>query len=132
MFLFVLACARLGDEGASNHLDGSAVESYGLGFDETRALLYSSQLVIEYVAAPDTVVLRVMLDTDVEPSAGESYDLVQHGDVTPPGELERGQIELDEYGDDDGAKVAGSFDAAFVTGDELQGGFDANLEVVGL
>ena len=142
MLLFLLACQAL----APNSLDGSLTESYDLAFDETRARLYDSELAIEYVEDPQgtqTVVLRVTLDTDVEPKAGKSYDLVEHGEITQSGalntslpDLDEGDIALEEYGDDNGAKVVGSFDAAFVTGDgetlQLQGRFKTELEVMDL
>ena len=142
MLLFLLACQAL----APNSLDGSLTESYDLAFDETQARLYSSELAIEYVDDPEgaaTVVLRVTLNTDVEPKAGKSYDLVENGEITqsaalntslPP--LDEGDVALEEYGNEQGAKVVGSFDAAFVTGDgqtlQLQGRFKTELEVIDL
>jgi hypothetical protein len=142
MLWLLLGCNVL----APNYLDGSLTESYDLAFDETQARLYTSELAIEYVDDPQgaaTVVLRVTLDTEVEPKRGKSYDLVEHGEITQSGalntslpDLEEGEIELDEYGDERGAKVEGSFSAAFVTGDgetlQLQGGFKTELEVVDL
>ena len=142
MLLFLLACNAL----APNSLDGSLTESYDLSFDETRARLYESELAIEYVDDPQgaaTVVLRVTLDAEVEPKAGKSYDLVEHGEITQSGalnpslpELDEGDLDLEDYGNDEGAKVVGSFDAAFVTGEgqtlQLQGRFKTELEVIDL
>ena len=142
MLLFLLACKAL----APNSLDGSLTESYDLAFDDTQARLYTSELAIEYVEDPAgaaTVVLRVTLDSDVEPKAGKSYDLVEHGEITQSGalntslpDLDQGDLELDEYGDKAGDKVVGSFDASFVTGEgqtlQLQGRFKTELEIVDL
>jgi hypothetical protein len=139
MLLFLLACKAL----APNSLDGSLTESYDLAFDDTRARLASSELAIEYVDDPEglaTVVLRVTLDTEVEPKAGKSYDLVKWGDITQSDatnttlpDLDEGDVALEEYQDEDGAKVVGSFDASFVTGEgqtlQLQGRFKTELEI---
>jgi hypothetical protein len=89
------------------------------------------------------VVLRVTLDTDVDPKGGKIYDLTEHGEITQSAALqsslptlEEGELELVEYGADNGAKVEGTFSAAFVTeADEtlqLQGGFKTELEVIDL
>ena len=142
MLLFLLACKAL----APNSLDGSLTESYDLAFDDTQARLYTSELAIEYVEDPQgaaTVVLRVTLDSDVEPKAGKSYDLVKWGDITQSDatnttlpDLDEGDVALEEYQDEDGAKVVGSFDASFVTGEgetlQLQGRFKTELEIVDL
>jgi len=139
MLLFLLACKAL----SPNSLDGSLTESYDLAFDDTRARLASSELAIEYVDDPEglaTVVLRVTLDTEVEPKAGKSYDLVKWGDITQSDatnttlpDLDEGDVALEEYQDEDGAKVVGSFDASFVTGEgqtlQLQGRFKTELEI---
>ena len=142
MLLFLLACAAL----APNSLDGSLTESYDLAFDTTDARLYTSELAIEYVQDPEgaaAVVLRVTLDADVDPKAGKIYDLVEHGEITQSDALQsslptldKGTIELDEYGSDDGAKVEGKFSASFVTEEDatlqLEGGFKTELQVVDL
>jgi hypothetical protein len=142
MLLFLLACKAL----APNSLDGSLTESYDLAFDTTDARLYTSELAIEYVEDPEgaaTVVLRVTLDADVEPKAGKSYDLVEHGEITQSGalnttlpELDQGELDLEDYGDKAGDKVVGSFDASFVTDEgqtlQLEGRFKTELELVDL
>jgi hypothetical protein len=141
MVLLLLACQAL----APNSLDGSLTESYDLAFEETRARLTTSELAIEYVDDPEgteTVVIRVTLDTDVGPKAGKSYDLFKYGNITQGAtnttlpDLDEGDVSLEEYGSDDGAKVVGSFDASFVTSEgqtlQLQGRFKTELEVVDL
>ncbi len=142
MILFLLACHQL----APNYLDGSLTDSYDLAFDETQARLYTSELAIEYVDDPQgaaAVVLRVTIDTEVEPKAGKIYDLVEDGEITQSGalqsslpDLSEGSIELVEYKSSEGSKVEGTFSAAFVTdGDEtlqLEGGFKTELQVIDL
>ena len=142
MLLFLLACKAL----SPNSLDGSLTESYDLAFDDTQARLYTSELSIEYVDDPQgmaTVVLRVTLDADVEPKAGKSYDLVEHGEITQSDatnttlpDLDQGELDLEEYGDKAGDKVVGSFDASFVTDEgqtlQLEGRFKTELELVDL
>jgi GTP:adenosylcobinamide-phosphate guanylyltransferase len=77
------------------------------------------------------------LATDIE------YDLKQRGAIgrseslgSSLPDLESGELKLMEYTMTDGSPAKGAFTAVFVTTEEtkltLQGGFSANLEVVGL
>ncbi len=130
--------------GQSEYLDGSLVEVFALSWDHTRARLYESELSLEWVdsARQDQVALRVTAPNDGRLALGK-LDLAAHGHVgladeastTLPG-LESGELVLSRWEEVEGGRVKGDFDASFEDADGVRlavvGGFDADLEVVGV
>lgn len=134
--LVALAC---GCSDAGGSLSGSLGDSYDLGFDHTRARLYSSEFAVEYVADDGQVPVRVSVVRDDTPLKPGTYDLKARGDITGQRGDNRiprfisGTIEFDQISETDGAAVVGNFEAKFETGrDEstLSGDFDTTLEVI--
>lgn len=141
MWLALAGCDPTGD----NYIKGSLAATHDMGFDETRARLYESELSIEYVEnlkQGEKVVLRLTVSRRKgELAKGDVYDLTSDGDIargqgfdsTLP-DLESGELELLDYSPEDGSDVRGSFEAVFITTEKtrktLRGGFSAPLEVI--
>lgn len=131
-----VALSSCSDRGGS--LSGSLSSFYDLSFNHTRARLYSSELAIEYVTEAADVPVRVSLDVRDGISPG-SYNLVDRGAVTGRRgdknipRMVSGTLDLRDYERREGARVRGSFEAKFSTGDDestLSGSFDTQLEIV--
>ena len=131
-----VALSSCSDRGGS--LSGSLSSFYDLGFSQTRTRLYSSELAIEYVTEAGDVPIRVSVDVRDGMSPG-SYNLVDRGDVTGRRgdknipRMVSGTLDLRDYARREGARVRGSFEAKFSTGDDeatLSGSFDTQLELV--
>lgn len=133
--LALSACA------ARDDLHGSLGEAYPLHFEHVRARLQDSGLAIEYVDVHGAVPVRVSLRRGVVPVAGGRYDLALEGDVT--GEthdglgilrFSKGELELDEFRAEEGARVTGRFDVDFPIDERvlsLHGEFSAPIDLVG-
>jgi hypothetical protein len=109
--------------------------------------MYSSEFAVEYLVSKSGVVpvrltlnLKSLRENNKKLNSGESYDLAKYGDITgrqaDGTELFRfssGKITLDEFGQEQDAKIQGSFDAKFRAGDDvftLTGDFLTELELV--
>lgn len=138
----VIAAATVGCEPGRNSLGGSVGESYDLGFDTTRARLYSSELSIEYVRESGEVPVRVVLDRRGGSIETGTYRLEERGSVDGRVEqnrlpdLESGELILQEFEGRSGAPIRGRFSAELeAAGDDestlsLRGQFSTTLEVV--
>lgn len=119
---------------------GSLGEVYPLGFDSVRIRLYSSSLSVEYVRTDGAVPIRVTADRAAI-EAGGTIDLFAAGDVTgrtaSGREIPRfneGELKLDSFRVEDGARVEGSWSASFPVGDTdtlgADGRFSARLDII--
>lgn len=103
---------------AGQQLTGSLDQYYDLGFETTRARLYSSELEIAYLKEGGEVVVRVtVLVGQVTLEGPATIDLLADGDVTGSSggknipALVSGQLVLQKYGTEEGSPVEGFFDA---------------------
>ena len=130
----------VGCQDEETFLKGSVSSRYDLTYERVRARLYDSELAIEYVRADDQVPVRVTVEAEETSSfRATTYDLGERGDVRgrvdqvklPP--MESGSITLEEYSEQDGARVKGTFDSRLQAADSLvtlRGKFVGTLEVI--
>lgn len=139
--LLALCLAGLLGCGSDDELTGSLSEVYRIEYNRVRVRLYESSLSVEYVGAQDSVPVRVTVAvTEDAPRKGQTYDLLTEGalsgrlvDGTELPSLLRGSITLDEFRAEQGATVAGEFEARVLAGDDeltLGGTFSEDLEVI--
>ncbi len=119
------------------HLQGSLGEFYALDFESTRALLTASELAIQYTNEIGERVVTITVRTNqVELDGPATVDLGEYGDVTGVSggqtmpDFIDGELVLQAYAPQDGAQVAGTFEAKLqgTRGElSLQGSFDTPL-----
>lgn len=125
----------------TNRLSGSVGKLYDLSFVKTRARLYSSEFVVEYVREDGQVPVRVVVDRSEELSdiARGKYNLEKRGDLIGRIDdrrlpsMKSGKVKLKAYKGRSGTPVEGEFDGQLRSGDTtftIRGVFETTLQVV--
>ena len=135
LVLMLSGCSSPGDGALSGSLSGF----YDFRYESVRARLYASEFSVEYTRSDGEVPVRLTLTRGPELRQGATIALPAGGTIsgrsndTDIPRIGDGNVELELFEFDPGARVRGTFVANFDVGGDtatLTGEFDATLEVV--